>query len=428
MAYSVEAINGCTKKIMFNFEDLDLGKEIEKAVKDKQKTVSMKGFRKGKAPLGMVQKMHGPHIESEALNTFVQKQYFEAVKKEEFKIVGYPNFENIKYDAGKSVSFDALVEVFPEVNIKDMAGLSFSKDLVEVAEEEVEVAKKKHLEAKAETKEVEDKTSGLDKGHFAVMNFQGETENGERPENMKGEEFLLEIGSNQFIPGFEDGMIGMKKGETKDVNVNFPSDYHAAELADAKVKFEVELLEIKEKIFPEFTDELAKELGFESSDDFYTKTKTRLETQKDRAANEKLHQEILEKLVSENEFEVPLGLVTQQEKHLQDDLKKTLSQQGFDEKMTEEYFSKWSGDMTTKAIFQVKSGLILDSIARENKIEASDADLDTKLEEMAGTSGIDIEQLKSYYTGDANAKSNMLYAIREEKTFEKIKEVIKVNS
>ncbi len=425
MSYTVETINDCTKKLVFNFETLDLTAEIKKAVKQKQKTTSLKGFRKGKAPLSMVEQVHGPQIESEALNQFVQNQFFDAVQKEELRIVGYPTFENMNYDEGKSVKFDALVEIFPTVEVKGLDKITVTKETVAVSDEDVTAMEKNYLGSKAEMKEIEEDVK-LETGHFAVINFQGEKEDGEKPENMKGEEFVLEIGSGQFIPGFEDKMIGMKKGEKKVIELSFPTDYHVEELKDAKVKFETELLEIKQKMFPDFTDELAKEFGFESVEDFKTKTKANLFSQKEREASEKLHQEILEKLIEANKFDVPASLVSQQEASLKEDLSRNLKGQGFNEQMLGEYFEKWAGDLSEKATFQVRSGLILDNLAKKYNVEASDSDFDAKIEEMAAGSGMEAEQIKSYYGSDAKLKGNLMYAIREEKTFEKLKEEIKV--
>lgn len=427
MSYSVESVNGCTKKLVFNFENLDLTQEIQTAVKNKQKSVSLKGFRKGKAPLTMVQKMYGPQIEQDAVNNFVQKELFQAIDSEKLKVVGYPSFENMNYESGKSVSFDALVEIFPEVELKDLSKLSFKADKVEIKKEEVEKMRDQYLAGKAEMKEVTDKRVKLKKGLFAVMNFQGEMEDGSKPENMKGEEFMLEIGSGQFIPGFEDGMIGMKSGETKDVELTFPADYHVAELQNAKVVFHVELLEMKKKETPEMTDELAKEFGFESAEDFNTKTEENVRSQKEREVKEKLHQEILEKLIAENSFDVPAAMVQNQEAALRKDLEGNLKQQGFNDEMMQEYFVKWNEDMKAKAEFQVKSGLILETLAEKYNVEATDADFDAKLEETAKYSGLELEQIKSFYASDANMKRNMLYAIKEEKTFEKLKEEVKLS-
>ena len=275
--------------------------------------------------------------------------------------------------------------------------------------------------------EVTDPKATLKKGEFAVFNFEGVTPDGSRPENMKGSEYLLEIGSGQFIPGFEDGMIGLKKGEKKNILVTFPADYHATELQSAKVTFEVELLEIKEKKFPVLNDELAKEFGYESAADFNEKNKKTLLAQKERQAEEKLHQEILEKLVKENKFDVPATLVQNQEKYLQEDLAKNLKSQGFNDTMVADYFEKWKADVHTKADFQVRSGLVLDHLAQEFKIETSESDFNAKIEESAKTAGIDVETVKKYYSSNDQIKNNLMYAIREEKTFEALKKKIKIS-
>lgn len=426
MSYTVQEVNGCTKKLAFNFESLDLTKEIDQAVKEKQKTVNLKGFRKGKAPLDMVKKMYGPQLESDALNKFVQKEVFEAINSEDLKVVGYPSFENVNYDSGKSVSFDALVEIFPEVEVKDLSGYTFEKDKVEVNDKDIEDMKKNYMSSKAEMAEVEDEKTELTNGLFAILNFQGVKEDGERPENMKGEEFMLEIGSNQFIPGFEEAMVGMKKGEKKEIPLNFPAEYHVDELKNAKVTFEVELLEIKEKRFPELNDELAKEFGYESVDDFMTKNTESLKQHKERAAKEKLNQAILEKVVEDNTFDVPQALVEQQKEYLKQDLTGNLKQQGFTDDMVKEYFEKWTEDLNKKATFQVQSGLILDNLAKKFEVETTEADIDKKIEETAKSSGLDPEQIKQYYTSDEKLKKNLMYAIREEKTFDKIHEVVTI--
>lgn len=426
MSYTVQDVNSCTKKIEFNFETLDLTKEITVALKEKQKTVNLKGFRKGKAPLDMIQKFYGPQIESDALNRFIQNQLYEVITQEKLKVVGYPSFENMNYDAGKSVKFDALVEIFPEVELKDMSGYTFTQDTAEVTEEDLEGMKKNYLSSKAEMTELKDEGATVANGHFVVINFEGEKEDGEKPESMKGSEFLLEVGSNQFIPGFEEALIGTKKGEKKTISLTFPEEYHVEELKNAPVKFHVEILEIKEKKIPELTDELAKEFGYESVDDFMTKNRESIQASKTRSALEKLHQQILEKLVSENNFDVPQTMVEQQEKYLQEDLTRNLKSQGFNDQMVAEYFNRWASDMKEKALFQVRSGLILDTLASKYEITTTEEDLNKKIEETAKTSGLNIDQIKQYYLSDERIKKNLTYAIREEKTFDKIKEIVTV--
>ncbi len=426
MNYKLENVSSCTKKLLFSFENLDLSTEIKAAVVKKQKDSNLKGFRKGKAPLAMVQKLFGPQIENDALNSFVQGQVFTAINAEKLRVVGYPSLSNLKYEAGKNVSFDATVEVFPEIKLKDYSKFSFKKDSAVVTDDDIFNVKKNYLSSRSEMTEVKDASAKISKGIFAVINFQGERADGSTPENMKGSEYLLEVGANTFIPGFEDGVIGLKKGDKKSLELIFPTEYHMAELRNEKVKFEVEILELKEKKLPDLTDDLAKEFGYLSADDFMTKNKEVLKTQKERQVLQDLHQKILEKLVEENKFDVPATMVVAQEKYLKEDLAKNLKQQGFNDAMLSEYYEKWAKDLTTKAEFQVRSGLILDTLATQFKVETSEKDLDEKFSEMAKTSGLSLDEVKKYYKGNDALKKNLIYAIREEKTFEKLREALKI--
>lgn len=425
MAYSVETVNGCTKKLVFNFEDVNLDSQIQDALKEKQKSSNLKGFRKGKAPLSFVQKVYGPQVENDALYRFVSEEFYKAIQSEDFRAIGYPNFGNTKKEENK-ISFEATVEIFPEVEVKDYSKYEFKKEDDKVTDEDFDNLVKRYLEPKAEMVEATDENRKLENGLFAVFNFEGEKEDGSKPAEMKAEEFLLEIGSGQFIPGFEEKMIGLKKGDKETLELTFPADYHQEDLQNAKVKFHVEILEIKEKKVPELTDELAKEFGFENKEEFNKKTRETLEVQKKRETQQKLHQEILEKLVSENSFDVPNALLAQQKKSVQDDLAANLKSQGFDDKMAQSYFEKWDDDITQKAEFQVRSGLILDTLAKKLEVEAKEEDLEAKFDEMAAQSGMDKAQVETYYKSNENIKSNLMYAIREEKTFDKLISEMKV--
>lgn len=427
MSYSIQNLNGCTKKFTFNYEQVDLTKQIQAALVDKQRNANLKGFRKGKAPLDMVKKLFGPQVENDALSRFVSEEFYAALKKENIRAVGYPSFANTKYEGGKNVAFEATVEIVPEFELKDFSKYTFKKDDDKVGSEDIENLKKQFLGAKAELVEVTEAGATLKKGQSAVLNFEGERKDGTKPENMKATDYMLEIGSGQFIPGFEDGMIGMKKGETKVITLNFPADYHEADLQNEPVKFKVDLLEIKERKFPELTDELSKELGYESVADFNKKSTDRLTVQKKREVQAKLQQQILEKIIEDNKFDVPQALVEDQKQSVRQDLSRTLKQQGFNDEMIGMYFERWAADVNQKAEFQVRSGLILDKLAKKFNVEASESDLDVKVEEMAAQSGMKRDDLAHFYKSNANVKRNLMYAIREEKTFEKLIAGMKVS-
>ncbi len=427
MSYSIQNLNGCTKKFTFNYEQVDLTKQIQAALVDKQRNANLKGFRKGKAPLDMVKKLFGPQVENDALSRFVSEEFYAALKKENIRAVGYPSFANTKYEGGKNVAFEATVEIVPEFELKDFSKYTFKKDDDKVGAEDIENLKKQFLGAKAELAEVTEAGATLKKGQSAVLNFEGERKDGTKPDNMKATDYMLEIGSGQFIPGFEDGMIGMKKGETKVITLNFPADYHEADLQNEPVKFKVDLLEIKERKFPELTDELAKELGYESVADFNKKSTDRLTVQKKREVQAKLQQQILEKIIEDNKFDVPQALVEDQKQSVRQDLSRTLKQQGFNDEMIGMYFERWAADVNQKAEFQVRSGLILDKLAKKFNVEATESDLDVKVEEMAAQSGMKRDDLAHFYKSNANVKRNLMYAIREEKTFEKVIAGMKVS-
>lgn len=427
MSYTIQEVNGCTKKLVFNFDKVDLSKEIKEALVAKQQNTNLKGFRKGKAPLEMVQKLYGPQVENDALYRFVSEQYYQAIQKEQIRPVGYPQFGNTKYEAGQSVAFEATVEVFPEIEVKDYSKLSFKKESEDVTDADFDTLKKNYLSSKAEITEVKDDKYALKSGDFAVFNFEGEKADGSKPENMKAEEHMLQIGTGQFIPGFEDGMIGMKKGEKKDIKLTFPADYHEEELKNAPVTFHVELLEIKQKNFPELTDDLAKEFGFESVEDFNLKNRERMTIQKKREVTQKLQQQILEKLIEENQFDVPKALVDDQKESVKQELSRNLKQQGFNDQMISLYFEKWDVDVTSKALFQVRSGLLLDKLSKKYNVESTEADMDAKIDEMVGQSDMKKDEILKFYKGNENVKRNLMYAIREEKTFDALMKDMKVS-
>lgn len=426
MSYTIENVNGCTKKLVFSFDGVDLTTQIDEALKEKQKSANLKGFRKGKAPISMIKQVYGAQAENDALYRFVSQEFYKAIQEEDLKAVGYPAFGNTKFEEGTKVSFEATVEIFPEFDLKEMKGYEFTKEDDSVGEKDFQELKDRYLAPKSEMVEITDDKAKLENGMFAVFNFEGEKEDGSKPENMKAEEFLLEIGSGQFIPGFEEGMVGLTKGEKKTIEVTFPADYHEEELQNAPVKFHVEVLELKERKTPELTDELAKEFGFESVEDFNTKNQKRLEENKKREVKAKLQEDILKKLIEDNTFDVPSALVQSQRKSVEDELANNLRSQGFNDEMMKTYFEKWTADIDSKAEFQVRSGLILDKLAKKFEVEASDADLDAKIDEMAEQSGMEKEQLASYYKSNEQVKTNIMYAIREEKTFDKIIENVKL--
>ena len=418
MSYTIETVNSYTKKFLFSFNEVSFDKEINHLLQEKKKTSHIKGFRKGKAPLHMIQKLYGVEIQRDALYHFISSKIMEALEKEKIRVMGKPQLTNSNYEDEKKLRFEAVIQHIPHLEFTDLGKLSFIKKKEDISNEDMKEAINHHLEGKAEM--VVSEETILSKGKFAVINFEGVKGNGERPENMKGEEFLLEVGSNTFIPGFEEGLVGMKVGKKKELPLTFPESYHVEDLKGQEVTFYVELLEIKEKKTPDITDELARELDYDSKEDMEKKIRVRLEYQKEKVATENLNGDILDKIIAEYHFDLPQVLIEEQINSLRGDIAKRLQTQKFNDIQIEEYFEKWSKDIEKKAAHQVRSGLILNTLAEKYSIDVNEDDFIAKCEEMNRHSGLSIDEIKAFYENNTEDKKTMMYGIREEKVFQEI--------
>jgi len=426
MTYIVSEVNSCTKKIIFKLPNVDLKLHIQKALQNKQKTVELKGYRKGKAPMSMIEQFYGPQIENEALSRFIYEQIDHAVKTEGINPIDYPRIENADYKA-PNLNFEAVVEFFPNLKIKDLSKYSFKKDKVEVTEKDIEETKAKYLKSRTTLETIEDASYKAKNGDYVHLNFQGKLSDGSMPDNMKGVDYPLELGSQSFIKGFEEALIGLKKGDKKDIPLTFPTDYHVDTLKGQPVTFSIEVVLIKQKKVPLLNLELAKELGFETLEQMETTINETIVTQKERAAKEKLEKEVLEKLAEDHKVDVPEVMVKNQKKALVEQMLPGLTRSGFNEQQVQEYMSKWENELNQKAFFQVHTALILDQISKDQKVEVTPADIDAKYEEVAKSAGMPVEDVKSFYKKDQNNYRNFFYNIKEQKTFEKIFSLVKLS-
>jgi trigger factor len=426
MTYTVSEVNSCTKKIIFKLPNVDLKPHIQKALQNKQKTVELKGYRKGKAPMSMIEQFYGPQVENEALSRFIYEQIDNAVKTEGINPIDYPTIENADYKA-PNLNFEAVVEFFPNLKIKDLGKYSFKKDKVEVTDKDIEETKAKYLKSRTTLETVEDASYKAKNGDYVHLNFQGKLSDGSMPDNMKGVDYPLELGSQSFIKGFEEALIGLKKGDKKDIPLTFPTDYHVDTLKGQPVTFSIEVVLIKQKKVPALNLELAKELGFETLEQMESTIKETILTQKERAAKEKLEKEVLEKLAEDHKVDVPEVMVKNQKKALVEQMLPGLTRSGFNEQQIQEYMSKWENELNQKAIFQVHTALILDQISKDQKVEVTPADIDAKYEEVAKSAGMPVEDVKNFYKKDQNNYRNFFYNIKEQKTFEKIFSLVKLS-
>lgn len=426
MNYTVVDVNTCTKKITFKLPNVDLKPHIQKALHTKQKSTELKGYRKGKAPISVIEKFYGPQIENEALSRFIYEQIDSAVKTEGINPIDYPRIENADYKA-PNLNFDAVVEFFPKIQIKDLSKYSFKKDKIEVTPNDIAETKEKYLKSRTTLEAVGDATYKAQKGDFVQINFQGTLSDGASPDNMKGLDYPLELGSGSFIKGFEEALMGFKQGDKKDIKLTFPTDYHVEALKGQPVTFAVEVLSIKQKKAPQLNEELAKELGFETLEQMETTIKETIFKQKDKAAKEKLEKEVLEKLAEDHKVDVPELMVSNQKKALIDQVMPGLTRSGFNDEQVKDYLAKWETDLNQKAVFQVHTALILDQLSKDYKIEVTPEDIEEKYNEVATAAGMPVEEVKNFYKKDQNNYRNFFYNIKEQKTFEKIFSIVKLS-
>jgi len=418
MKYEIKHVNDCTKKFLFNLENINLDPYLHKAALSKQGTVQIKGFRKGKAPIAMIQDLYKGEITNDALYKIVMENVDTAIKTEKLNPIDYPKIENTSFE-NSELKFEATIEVFPEIKLKDYKNYKFKRDKIEVTNDEIEDSKNKILEKRA-TLVAQSESYPAQNHDFVVINFEGELADGNRPENMKGQDYPLEIGSNSFIPGFETALIGLKKGESKKVKLTFPMEYQVESLKGVDVTFDVSLLEVKKKILPEFTDDLAKELGAGSKDEMIKKISSEILKQKQFNQNKSLEKDFLEKVLADNKFEVPESMVTAQKKSSMEQMINNLKRSGMSDEVLRGYFEKNNGEIETRALFQVKSAFVLDTLSKAMKIEVKDEDINKKYQELALSSGLSIQEISDYYKKNQSAYKNFFFAIKEEKTFEKL--------
>jgi len=414
MPVQIEKVSPCEKKLKFTVSPNEINVQIEKVLKKVQKTAKLKGFRKGKAPLSLIRKTYWSHVQYDVINEVIQDSYQKAVVDNKVPVVGRPKIETKDFNPDQDFHFEALVEIYPEFELPKLSKIKVSEVKVELKEEEIEENLKQIRESHAVMKPLEGERA-LQAGDFAEIDFSGKLPDGTEPDSMKASAFLLEIGSNQFIPGFEEGLVGMKLGEERDVEVKFPEDYHAKEYAGVLVTFHVKLGEIKVKELPELTDDFAKTIDYDTVEALKTEIRENMQKGKEQEARAKMREEAFNQLVEKAEMRVPEAMIQGQEEIIRNDISQRLRQQGSNEMMTKDYFEKWKSDIESQALKQVKVALLVDKIATENSLEASEGDLDARFEELAQSFSMEKEKIKEMFTKDPNRMGNLKWQIKEDK-------------
>ncbi len=386
MSLQVEKLDGNMAKLTIEVSTEDFEKAVEKAYQKSKGKVSIPGFRKGKVPRKMIEQMYGQEVFYEdAANIAIPSAYADAVDECTEEIVSQPTIEVVQLEAGKPFIFTAEVALKPDVTLGKYKGIEFDKIDVSVTEEEVDAAIDKERERNARTISVEDRA--VQDKDMIVLDYEGFVD-GKAFEGGKDESYPLTIGSNTFIPGFEEQLIGAEIDKEMEVNVTFPEDYHATELAGKAALFKCTVREIKEKELPELDDEFASEVSeFDTLAEYKEDVKKNLTLKKEETAKNEKEGLVVDAVIAEAQMNIPEAMITTQQRQMVDDFAQKIRMQG----ITIEQYFQFTGltkealleQMKPQAEQQIKSRLVLEAVAKAENLEASEEEYTDEIKKMA---------------------------------------------
>jgi trigger factor len=407
MSLQVEKLEGNMAKLTIEASAEDFEAAIEKAYQKNKNKLSVPGFRKGKVPRKMIEKMYGEEIFFEdAANFVIPSAYAKAVDECTEEIVSQPTIDVVQMEAGKPFIFTAEVALKPEVTLGKYKGIEVEKADTTVTDEEVDAAINQERENNARTISVEDRA--VKDGDMTVLDYEGFVD-GVAFEGGKGENYPLTIGSNTFIPGFEDGLIGAELNKEIEVNVTFPEDYQAEELAGKAAVFKCTVKEIKEKELPELDDEFASEVSeFDTLAEYKEDVKKNLAEKKETEAKNEKEDKVVDAIIEDAKMDIPEAMLTTQQRQLADDFAQRIQMQGIS---IDQYF-QFTG-LTKEAFLEqlkpqaekrIKSRLVLEAVAKAENFEASADDYEAELKKMAEAYQMEEDKIKEMI-GDFEERS-----------------------
>ena len=411
MSLQVEKLEKNMAKLTIEVSAQELEAAIQSAYQKNKSRISVPGFRKGKVPRQMIEKMYGKEIFYEdAANALIPGAYDKAMEECEESIVSSPKIEVVQIEAGKPFIFTAEVALKPEVKLGKYKGVKVDKEVITVTEEEVAAEIEKERENNARTIEVEGRA--VEDGDIATIDFEGFVD-GVAFEGGKGENYPLTIGSGSFIPGFEEQLIGKNKDEEVDVNVTFPEDYHAEELKGKEALFKVTVKEVKTKELPEVDDEFAAEVSeFETLAEYKEDIRKKLTEKNEKEARNAKEEAVITAIIEDSAMEIPDAMLETQQRQIVDEFTQRLQMQGIS---LEQYFQftgldaeKMLEQAKPQADRRIKSRLVLEAIVAAEKITVSDEDYEKEIERMAEVYNMEKDKVREMLGENETAKKQFM--------------------
>lgn len=415
MNVKIEEINSVSRRLSFDVPAEQVNNEIAAAYKQIAKTAKVKGFRKGKIPMPMLEKYYQPQMQEKVFTRLINETYFKALAEHKIPAISDPKItESGALEKDQVFTYSAEVEVKPEVTVRDYTGLAIEKEQL-VADPEIVAKRLENMQSSRTEQQVSTRKKAR-KGDFVTIDFKGFVA-GETFAGGSADGHVLELGSGSFIPGFEEQLEGLKRDEEKAVEVTFPEDYGNQELAGKPAVFQVTVREIKEKVLPELNDEFARGFGVESLTELKDKLLDDYQLQEKNRIEGDLKERLMTALIEKNPIDVPETMVEHQLDYMMQNIKNRMQSQGMSLEMlgmNEESFRQMYRDTAVK---QVQGSLLLEAVTRQEQISFDEAEIDEKIERIAEMANAPVDAVKKYYAGDG-MRDQLVGQILEEKAME----------
>lgn len=420
MSLQVENLEKNMAKLTIEVPASEFEKALQSAYNKQKKSISVPGFRKGKVPRQMVEKMYGPEIFYEdAANELIPTAYEEELKNCNLEIVSRPTVDIVQIKKGENFIFTAEVAVKPEVTLGEYKGMEVDKTSTRVTQKEVEAKIKEEAEKNARTVTVEGRP--VQDGDEVILDFEGFVD-GEAFEGGKGENYPLTIGSGSFIPGFEEQLVGAEAEKEVEVKVTFPEEYHAEELKGKDAVFKCTIHEIKEKQIPEIDDEFAAEVSeFDTLDEYKADVKAKIKEQKENEGKQKKEDQAVEKAVANATMEIPEAMIDEQVRQMVNEFAQNMQYQGisFEQycQITGMTLEKIQEETRPQAVKRIETRLVLEAIAKAENIEVTEERLDEEIKKMAESYNMEADKLKELMGEEEKKQMMEDIAVQDAVTF-----------
>ena len=416
MSVQVEKLEKSMAKLTITVEAAKFDAAVDSAYQKNKGKIALPGFRKGKAPRAMIEKMYGTGVFFEdAANELIPEAYETAAKESELEIVAQPEIEVTQMDKGTDFIFTATVAIKPEVTLGDYKGIEVEKKEAEVSEEEITAEIDKAREANSRLITIEDRAT--EDGDTVIIDFDGYVD-GKQFEGGYAEDYTLVLGSHSFIDNFEDQLVGKNLGEDVEVNVTFPEEYHVDELKGKPALFKVKIKEIQKKELPELDDDFAQDVSdFDTLDEYKADVEKKILENKENQIKREHEDQIIEKIIENAQMEIPQQMIAAQTRQMTQEFAQRLQSQG----LSLEQYMQFTGltpqkmmeDLEPQALKRIQSRLVLEAVVAAENIEASDEEIDKELENMASMYQMEIDKLKELIGDDEKKQIGMDLAVQK---------------